>query len=156
MNKFIIIALLVAGVATVGFVFTRGGSSSASPLGQVVVHKSASCGCCGVYTTYLKREGYGVDVRNMSDSDLGAKKRELGVPYELESCHSSEVGGYIVEGHIPEEAIAKLLADKPDIKGIGMAGMPSGSPGMGGGKSEPFVIYEIENDGTQGGVFITL
>ena len=134
----------------------RGASSSTPAKGLAVVHKSASCGCCGVYATYLKREGYDVDVHNTSDSGLSEKKRELGVPNELESCHTSEVGGYIVEGHVPEEAIAKLLAEKPDIKGIGMAGMPQGSPGMGGGKSGPFVIYEIENDGTQGGVFVTL
>ncbi|MCR4325901.1 MAG: hypothetical protein NUV59_03830 [Patescibacteria group bacterium] len=156
MNKFIIIALLVAGVATLGFVFTRGSSSGTPPLGQVVIHKSASCGCCGVYATYLKREGYGVDVHNISDSDLGAKKREIGVPYELESCHTSEVGGYIVEGHIPEEAIAKLLADKPDIKGIGMPGMPMGAPGMGGSKMSDFVVYEITQDGERGDIFMTL
>lgn len=152
----ILIALLVVVVAAVGIAFTSGTPSDSSSLGNVVIHKSSTCGCCGVYVSYLKKLGYGVDVHNVNDNDLAAKKRELGVPYEVESCHTSEIGGYVVEGHIPEEAIAKLFAEKPDIKGIGMPGMPMGAPGMPGSKMGNFVVYEITQDGAQGDIFVTL
>src|SRR3989338_865102 len=146
----IVLAAALAGV----FVLAGGDPRSGAPeKAAVALHKSAACGCCGVYGSYLRREGYGVEVHNTND--LAAKKRELGVPRELESCHTSEVGGYVVEGHVPEEAIAKLLQEKPDIVGIGMGGMPSGSPGMPGPKQGPFVIYEIGR-GSLGGVFMTL
>ena len=155
MNKAVIlVALLVLGVAAMGVFAMSGNPSDAPSLGTVVVHKSPTCGCCGVYASYLKRQGYDVEVHNTNDVE--AKKQELGVPYELVSCHTSEVGGYVVEGHVPEEAVAKLLTEKPDIKGIGMAGMPAGSPGMGGSQAEPFVVYEILDDGSKGGVFMTL
>lgn len=119
-----------------------------------VVHKSPFCGCCGVYASYMKGEGYEVQINDVDD--IAPIKEELGVPYELESCHTTEVGGYVIEGHIPNEVIQKLLREKPDIKGIGMAGMPSGSPGMPGPKTEDFVIYEITHEGTRGDVYMTL
>lgn len=120
----------------------------------VTIHKSPSCGCCGEYGAYLESLGYTVAVE--MEEDMALVKLEMGVPYELESCHTAEVEGYVVEGHVPEAAIAKLLQDRPDIKGIGMAGMPSGSPGMPGPKNEPFTVYEITYEGTQGAVFMTL
>jgi hypothetical protein len=83
-------------------------------------------------------------------------KKRFGEPEELGSCHTMEIDGYVVEGHIPKEAIQKLLTERPDIKGIGMAGMPMGSPGMPGRKAGDFVVYEITRDGTQGEVFATL
>jgi hypothetical protein len=65
------------------------------------------------------------------------------VPQEFEGCHTIEVGGYAVEGHVPAKIIHKLLKERPAIRGISLPGMPDGSPGMGGAKREPFVIYEI-------------
>lgn len=80
---------------------------------------------------------------------LDKKKQELGVPDELDSCHTTVVkdDGYFVEGHIPYEGVERLLSEKPDVKGIGMPGMPSASPGMPGSKTEPFVISLVGNDG---------
>lgn len=131
------------------------GASPADNNGTLVtVYKSPSCGCCGAWATYIEKEGYNVtteNVQNMSDV-----KKRLGVPYELESCHTAEIEGYVVEGHIPHEAIEKLLVEKPNIKGIGMAGMPSGSPGMPGPKNEAFVVYEITHEGMRGDIFVTL
>jgi len=118
------------------------------------IYKSPSCRCCGQYAVYLEKKGIGVDIEEVADTK--AIKQQYGVPYELESCHTMEVDGYVVEGHIPEEAVQKLLAEEADIKGIGMAGMPSGSPGMSGPKTSSFVIYEINHDGTKGNVFMTI
>lgn len=102
----------------------------------------------------MEKEGYNVTVHETYD--LREVKRSLKVPYSVESCHTAEIGGYVVEGHIPNEAIIKLLTEKPDIAGIGMAGMPAGSPGMPGPKTEDFVIYEITHDGERGSIFMTI
>jgi hypothetical protein len=98
--------------------------------------------------------GYNVEVHDTED--LSSIKTALKVPPEVESCHTMEIAGYVVEGHVPEEAIQKLLSEKPDIRGIGMGGMPQGSPGMPGPKTSDFLIMRINNDGTRGGVFVTL
>jgi hypothetical protein len=74
----------------------------------------------------------------------------------MESCHTVEIENYFVEGHVPIEAIQKLLNEKPDINGIALPGMPSGSPGMPGLKMEKFKIHQITLDGQDGGVFIEL
>jgi len=161
MNKYAGGILIVTVMFIGAFALFSGSGSQAknASLGaegavKVVLHKSPTCGCCKVYGSYLKRLGYDVEVHDTND--LAGVKSKLGVPGELESCHTMEVGEYAVEGHVPEEAIEKLLAEQPEIKGIGMAGMPSGSPGMPGQKTESFVVYEITAEGTQGDVFVTL
>jgi hypothetical protein len=85
----------------------------------------------------MRRRGYRLKVNNVSDPD--AIKRSLGVPGALYSCHTAKIGNYIVEGHVPEAAVAKLLEQQPAIKGIALPGMPSGSPGMDG----PPGVYRV-------------
>lgn len=112
---------------------------------EMTVYKTKTCGCCHVYVEYLERED--VKVKAVDVEDLTAIKDQYGVPSNLQSCHTSIVGGYVVEGHIPLEVVEKLLAEKPAIKGIALPGMPSGSPGMPGPKTEKWTIYAIGNDG---------
>jgi len=118
---------------------------------KVTVFKSPACGCCENYATYLERQGFTVEM--VETEDMNRIKEKYHVPPRLGSCHTSLVGNYIVEGHVPVEAINKLLAEKPAIAGIAMPGMPSGSPGMPGGKEEPFVIYSFDETGKTLGVF---
>ncbi|HEY0980247.1 MAG TPA: DUF411 domain-containing protein [Candidatus Paceibacterota bacterium] len=113
--------------------------------GEMTVYKTKTCGCCHVYVEYLERED--VNIKTVDVADLTAIKDRHGIPSNLQSCHTSIVGGYVVEGHIPLEVIEKLLRDKPAIKGIALPGMPSGSPGMPGPKTEKWTIYAIGNDG---------
>ena len=156
-NNLFIGVLVVAVLGIVGTMAMQSSpqtNSTSEVLATATLYKSPSCGCCGQYTAYLREEDYSVDVKDTED--MTAIKEQYGVPYELESCHTMVVEGYVVEGHIPEEAVQKLLAEKPDIKGIGMAGMPSGSPGMPGPKNSDFVIYEITHEGQQGNVFMTI
>lgn len=156
-SNLVIGGLIIAVVAVVGVMATQAFPQSiiAPEVAEVAtIYKSPSCGCCGQYAAYLEKKGYGVDVQGVAD--MSQIKEQYGVPYELESCHTMEIGGYVVEGHIPEEAVQKLLIERPDIKGIGMAGMPSGSPGMPGPKTSDFVIYEIMHEGTKGDVFMTI
>ena len=111
-----------------------------------VVYKTPACGCCHVYAEYLKREGVSVEVRDVTD--LAGIKRQYGIPPQLESCHTSVIGEYVVEGHVPLEVVEKLLAEKPDIKGIALPGMPAGSPGMPGLKVGPWTVYALARDGS--------
>ena len=110
---------------------------------SAVVYMSPTCGCCHKYVEYLKQKG--LKVKAVKLDNVGPKKRALGVPSDLWSCHTTRIGRYFVEGHVPFEVIEKLLAEQPDIKGIALPGMPSGSPGMPGPKTEPFFIYAVED-----------
>jgi hypothetical protein len=123
-------------------------STGATPAGgtaadtvTIEVHRSAYCDCCGVYERYLTGEGFTVESNVREDVD--ALKDSLGIPYELGSCHTALVGGYFVEGHVPVEAIRKLLDERPAIDGIALPGMPAGSPGMPGQKDGDWVIYAV-------------
>jgi len=110
------------------------------------VYRSATCGCCANYITYLRRQGVKVDEK-ISD-DMDAVKRQYGVPTELSSCHTTIIDGYTVEGHIPVEAIGKLLAERPALVGIALPRMPSGSPGMPGTKYGTFDIAGFVTSGS--------
>lgn len=131
----------------------EGSTVAAEPADEeltVVVHRSETCGCCGAYEDFLEERGFTV-IQEMHDS-VESVKQELGVPQSEWSCHTTEIGGYVVEGHVPLLAIRKLLAEQPDIDGIALAGMPVGSPGMPGAKTEPFVVTAIV-DGEVAGEF---
>ncbi len=157
-NKAIIIGLVVAGVAVAAFWATGGDNAQKSAVNEllggekVVMYKSPACGCCEAYTSYLKSKNVTVDVQNVAD--LNVIKERFNIPPSLQSCHTIEVGKYVVEGHVPLEAIEKLLAEKPDIEGIAMPGMPSGSPGMPGPKAAPFTVYTL--GGAEGEIYTTI
>lgn len=157
---FAVVLLAVVGIfayqalSSDGAVSGFGGDvDSALFKGQAVtVYKTVTCGCCGNYVTYLERNGMEVEAVNVPS--LGDIKKQYNIPADMQSCHTTVVGDYVVEGHIPVEAISKLLAEKPAIRGIAMPGMPSGSPGMPGPK-EPFLIYELTETG-KGSLFLEL
>ncbi|MBI2484995.1 CopG family transcriptional regulator [Candidatus Uhrbacteria bacterium] len=106
---------------------------------KITVYKSPTCGCCANYIAYLKRAG--LEVETITTTEMEAVKNKMGVPTGFTSCHTSEIGGYTAEGHIPLEALSKLVAERPSLAGIALPGMPSGSPGMPGAKQGPWSIY---------------
>lgn len=110
---------------------------------KATVYKSPECGCCAGYVDHLQKNGFAVDVKNLAD--LTVVKRLAGVPPALESCHTTMIEGYVVEGHVPMHTLNRLLTEKPKIRGIALPGMPEGSPGMSGQKKEPFTIYELSS-----------
>jgi len=110
------------------------------------IFKTNSCGCCAVYSQHASAQGLNVKVVPVDDID--AVKQPFGIPKSMQSCHTSTIGEYFVEGHVPVEAVEKLLNEKPDIKGIMLPGMPSGSPGMPGSKAGDLVIYALHKDGS--------
>jgi len=107
------------------------------------LRKNPQCGCCEGHADHLRANGF--DVKSAETHDLPLIKQGHGVKPALEGCHTIEVGGYVVEGHVSAATIKRLLTERPAIKGISLPGMPDGSPGMGGRKTEPFKIYEITN-----------
>lgn len=109
------------------------------------MYKRPYCTCCDGHAEHLRANGYKVTV--IEAEDLPQIKQRHGVPKSYEGCHTLLVGGYVVEGHVPATVIDRLLKERPDIKGISLPGMPEGSPGMGGTKSEPFMIYEFSERG---------
>jgi len=92
------------------------------------VSKDPNCGCCGAWVDNLRAAGFSVAVTETSD--MNSVKARLGVPDELASCHTAQIGGYVIEGHVPEATIRKLLAEKPAATGIAVPGMPQSAPGM--------------------------
>ena len=113
----------------------------------LVVHRSPSCGCCMNWVAHMRHAGFKVEVRNVAD--MGAVKARLGVPVAMRSCHTAEVGGYFVEGHVPAADIKRLLAERPDAKGLAVPGMPMGSPGMEhpAGHVQPYDVMLVDGDG---------
>lgn len=96
----------------------------------ITVYKDPNCGCCSAWIEHLREGGY--KVKAVDSDDMAAVKKRLGVPENLESCHTGVVdaSGQIVEGHVPATALAKLIA-APAVKGVAVPGMPANSPGMG-------------------------
>ena len=72
--------------------------------------------------------------------DIDAVKKRLGVPDDLAACHTAEIAGYVIEGHVPAAALKRFLSEKPNASGLAVRGMPVGSPGMEGGKPEPYDV----------------
>jgi len=97
---------------------------------------------------YLRNHGATVEVND--DPERDAFRASKGISDDVASCHTAEVDGYLVEGHVPVEAITRLLAERPDAVGLALPGMPRNSPGMGGNESTwaklPVVL--IGNDGS--------
>ena len=120
---------------------------------KATLYKNPQCGCCETYAAYLRDNGFDVAVK--PTHQLAAISRKAGVPTELEGCHTMFVDGYVVDGHVPVAVIRKLLADRPPIAGITLPGMPTGSPGMSGTKTAPFVIYALPKDGSAPTVYAT-
>ena len=110
-----------------------------------MLYKTPGCECCSGYADYLRSHGFTVTVKETEK--LAAISGKAGIPPELQGCHTSFMGGYVIDGHVPIEAVQKLLAERPAIKGLALAGMPPGSPGMPGPKQGPFIIQAIDKEG---------
>jgi hypothetical protein len=122
-----------------------GGLEAETAPSQITVYRTEFCVCCKEYESYLRSIGISFRTVVVEPEELEAIRRERGVPRDLYSCHTSVVGPYFVEGHVPAEAIKRLLSEMPEIDGISLPGMPAGSPGMGGEKLGPFEIYAVKD-----------
>jgi len=97
-------------------------------LPKTVVTKDPTCGCCSGWADHIRTAGFPVEV--IETADLSGIKARLGVPPELASCHTAEIAGFVIEGHVPASAVKRLLHGRPEARGLAVPGMPVGSPGM--------------------------
>jgi hypothetical protein len=104
----------------------------------ITVHKDPACGCCSGWVEHLQRAGFVTTV--VDTRSLDAVKRRLRVPDDLAACHTAEVSGFVVEGHVPALALKRFLAERPNAAGLAVPGMPVGSPGMEGGTPEAYEV----------------
>ncbi len=109
------------------------------------IYASPNCRCCSFYADYLRNQGIPVKVSYLDD--ISTIKSRYKIPINMQSCHTTIIDNYFIEGHVPIEAIIKLMKEKPNIAGISLPGMPPGSPGMTGIKRGPFQIYSIGHNG---------
>jgi hypothetical protein len=118
---------------------------SGSDSATLVVYKESTCPCCNAWVEYMRDNGFRVVTHDVSDLD--AVKQKHDIAGNLQSCHTTEVGGYYVEGHVPADLVRKLLAERPPIAGITVPGMPVGSPGMEVGPPRPYDILSVDSAG---------
>ncbi len=161
MNKILILAIIIIAIV-IGVIIWNSENYNPSisisdelKASEIVVYKTPNCGCCEVYGNYLKRLGVDATTVDVTNSELREMSHEYRVPHELSSCHITMVGDYLAEGHVPLEVIEKLVKESPDISGITLPGMPSGTPGMPGPKMGDWKIYKIHHNG-EVGEFMTL
>lgn len=123
-------------------------STTAGPSAEkVMVHKNAGCGCCEHWVSHMQRYGFDVTAQNVEN--MNSIKERVGVPPGMGSCHTAEVGGYFIEGHVPAEEVKRLLVERPKAKGLTVPGMPTGSPGMEqGDRIDPYEVHLVHEDGT--------
>ena len=142
-RSIIILILLVLLFYTFGFISDKKNvlANIKDNKQTVEVFKTPSCGCCYGYVLFLEKEQFNVKETDMRS--LHSIKKKYNIPLEMQSCHTTIIGKYFIEGHVPLEAINKLLKDQPKIDGIALPGMPIGTPGMPGKKEEPFVVYQL-------------
>lgn len=134
----------VYGVALLLAVLLLAACAQAEPKGFAKLYKSPTCGCCEGYAAAMRAEGYAVDV---IPSDMDVVHEQFMIPMNMRSCHMVEIDGYVVEGHVPLEAVGRVLEEKPAIRGIALPDMPAGTPGMPGVKQGPYTIFALtEND----------
>ena len=113
----------------------------------IKAYRNPGCGCCEKWAAQLKQTGF--DITMEDDPNLEARRTAAGVPADIAGCHTAFMGDYIIEGHVPIEAIKRFLSEKPDARGLAVPGMPAESPGMeNGGAKEPFKVLVFKADGT--------
>lgn len=147
----LVIVLSACGTGEAGEVAADGETAALSvsaDMPSIVVYKTASCGCCNGWVEHLREAGFTVEARDVRD--LMSVKRDAGVPVQMSSCHTAIIDGYVVEGHVPAEHVARMVEERPEIAGIAVPGMPIGSPGMEGANPEPYQVLTFGHDGTAG------
>ena len=123
-------------------------AGTAAQAATYTMYRDPSCGCCVEWAEHV-REGMAAEVITTDHPDMASLKDELGVPEALRSCHTMEVGGYVIEGHVPAADIARLLEERPaGVRGLAVPGMPVGSPGMEmGGRTQPYQVVAFGDGG---------
>ena len=119
------LSLAAAGAAVLGQPLR---ALAGSDKDQITVWKSPACGCCGEWVAHLQKSGFVVVTNDVKDT--ASVRQKLGLPDKFASCHTAQLGNYVIEGHVPAQELRRLLREKPSARGLAVPGMPTGSPGM--------------------------
>ncbi len=155
---------VVAIVALVGYAYihvdesnspSRGTQSphfSSTELGaeplNITVYRTPTCGCCKGWVEQIQQHHFQVTDRVKPEAEIQTIREKYNLPNHLVACHTAEINGYLVEGHIPAEDVKQLIAQKPEIAGIAVPGMPIGTPGMEmGERKESFEVFGFKPNG---------
>lgn len=121
-------------------------SAESQPNNTISVYRSPNCGCCQGWIKHLQEAGF--KVKDYVTENLDNIKDKYDIPEKLITCHTATTNGYIIEGHVPAQEIQKILQTKPNIAGLGVPGMPIGSPGMESGNYfEPYTVFAFTKNG---------
>jgi hypothetical protein len=143
-TRFLKWSLVLVPAYVISVTVAAGQSKPALP--SMTVYKSATCGCCSQWIEHMKAAGF--TVKALDVDDIEVTKKTYGVPATAESCHTAIVGGYVVEGHVPADAVQRMLREKPAIAGLAVPGMPIGAPGMEmGGRKDPYNVVAFDKAG---------
>ena len=143
MKKLAAAALVLGGVVlAVSF-----RSPDLQPETAIHVYKSPDCRCCARWVTHMEAAGFKVTVDDTTD--LAAVKQRTGIPSALWSCHTTVAGDYVIEGHVPARVVRRFLEEKPQVAGISVPGMPTGSPGMEGPNPRPYDVTAFDGKGNR-------
>ncbi len=143
-RRFFLVALVIAAATgVIGF------SPLVAYATAVTVWAARECSCCEAWVKHMRDAGFTVTLHR--SDDMAAVKVANGVPDSVQSCHTAVADGYVIEGHVPADLVARVLAEHPDAKGVAAPGMPAGSPGMGSGPHEP---YDVVLFGTPSGTTV--
>ncbi len=151
--KKIFLLVVISGILGFFWLFgsiSTGGETTIEGVEEATVYLDPDCGCCLNHARYLE-SSTDIDVEIVTNRNHG-----IDVPRELQSCHTTVIGDYAVEGHMPIEAFEKLFEEDIDWDGIALPGMPSGSPGMGGSKTEEFEIFKFDSSEGEFETFMVL
>ncbi|WP_240654538.1 DUF411 domain-containing protein [Croceicoccus ponticola] len=134
--------------AGVAFAMLVAACTTAAQAASYVMYRDPGCGCCHEWAEHVRHDMQ-AEVEMREDIPMPQVKAELGVPDDLVSCHTMKVDGYVIEGHVPAKEIQRLLREKPqDVKGLAVAGMPLGSPGMEvAGRTQPYQVIAFGDFG---------
>ena len=145
MKKLGSVALLLGGALLVVSFRPSDADNGADP--ELHVYKSPTCGCCSKWVEHMEEAGFKVSVEEVVDM-TGVRVRN-GVPLEISSCHTTVVGDYVIEGHVPASVVKRFLKEAPKVKGIAAPGMPIGSPGMEGPYARPYEVIAFDGKGNR-------
>ncbi|TSA50884.1 MAG: DUF411 domain-containing protein [Nitrosomonadales bacterium] len=121
------------------------GAASFAAAATVEVYKSSTCKCCAKWVDHMRANGFTVNTNDVGNKEA---RERAGISTALGSCHTALVDGYAIEGHVPAQDIKRLLKERPRATGLAVPGMPHGSPGMEGARSEPYNVLLIDKQGS--------
>lgn len=106
----------------------------------MVTYRDTGCGCCHEWVETARTTGYAIELH---DIDREARLKRFGLTEATAGCHTTLVAGYVVEGHVPFDVVARLLRERPRLRGITLPGMPPGVPGMPGSRPPGLRVYTL-------------